>query len=228
MVASLLPKKLLPAEKRTVEMFSEPVRIPEPVRGQLSMFDSPTTRPSPPSTRKADPAPRGAASIFPVGARVLVDGKYQARVLQAFPEGSSSYLFPHYKLDIVGGDKNVAMAMKRVGVGPAPAPRGAASVSERGVGSKRPTFDVQRQRLLDGLRALGWAVVSGLKVPHASMGDSRLWFKTQAVYLNDLGTDPRNFAHTHSLVSDIRELKDATQLQEQVLRMRLIQRRNPR
>lgn len=222
MVASLLPKKLLPAEKRTVEMF------PEPVRGQLSMFDSPTTRPSPPSTRKADPAPRGAASVFPVGARVLVDGKYQARVLQAFPEGSSSYLFPHYKLDIVGGDKNVAMAMKRVGVGPAPAPRGAASVSERGVGSKRPTFDVQRQRLLDGLRALGWAVVSGLKVPHASMGDSRLWFKTQAVYLNDLGTDPRNFAHTHSLVSDIRELKDATQLQEQVLRMRLIQRRNPR
>ncbi len=34
---------------------------------------------------------------FPVGARVLVDGRDPAIVKQAFPEGSSSYLFPHYK-----------------------------------------------------------------------------------------------------------------------------------
>lgn len=53
---------------------------------------------------------------FPPGARVLVDGRDAAIVKQAFPEGSSSFLFPHYKLDIVGGDKNVAVAMKRVGV----------------------------------------------------------------------------------------------------------------
>ncbi len=56
------------------------------------------------------------ASVFPVGAKVLVDGRDIATVKQAFPEGSSSYLFPHYKLDFVGGDKNVAVAMKRVGV----------------------------------------------------------------------------------------------------------------
>jgi hypothetical protein len=53
---------------------------------------------------------------FPIGARVLVDGRDEAIVKQAFPEGSTSYLFPHYKLDIIGGDKNVAVAMKRVGV----------------------------------------------------------------------------------------------------------------
>jgi hypothetical protein len=53
---------------------------------------------------------------FPSGARVLIDGRDEAIVRQAFPEGSSSYLFPHYKLDIVGGDKNVAVAMKRIGV----------------------------------------------------------------------------------------------------------------
>jgi hypothetical protein len=53
---------------------------------------------------------------FPIGARVLVDGEVQAIVKQFFPEGSSSYLFPHYKLDFVGGDKNVAVSIKRVGV----------------------------------------------------------------------------------------------------------------
>lgn len=54
--------------------------------------------------------------FFPVGARVLVDGRDEAIVAQAFPEGSSSYLFPHYKVHFVGGDRNVAVAMKRVGV----------------------------------------------------------------------------------------------------------------
>lgn len=56
-------------------------------------------------------------STFPVGAKVLVDGRYKAVVKAAFPEGSTSYLYPHYKLDIIGGDKNVAVHMKRVGVG---------------------------------------------------------------------------------------------------------------
>ena len=54
---------------------------------------------------------------FPCGARVLIDGRDEAIVKQAFPKGSSSFLFPHYKVDIVGGDKNVAVAMKRIGVG---------------------------------------------------------------------------------------------------------------
>lgn len=53
---------------------------------------------------------------FPIGARVLVDGQDQAIVKQAFPEGSSSFLFPHYKVDFVDGDRNVAVQMKRVGV----------------------------------------------------------------------------------------------------------------
>lgn len=55
-------------------------------------------------------------STFPIGARVLVDGRDEAIVKQAFPEGSSSYLFPHYKLDFIQGDRNVAVAISRVGV----------------------------------------------------------------------------------------------------------------
>lgn len=53
---------------------------------------------------------------FPIGAKVLVDGRDLAIVKQAFPEGSSSFLFPHYKLDFLHGDKNVAVSLKRVGV----------------------------------------------------------------------------------------------------------------
>ena len=53
---------------------------------------------------------------FPYGARVLVDGRDEAVVKAAYPEGSTSYLFPHYKLDFVGGDKNVAVSVNRVGV----------------------------------------------------------------------------------------------------------------
>jgi hypothetical protein len=53
---------------------------------------------------------------FPVGARVYIDGRDLAIVKAAFPEGSSSYLFPHYKVDVIGGDTNVAVAMSRVGV----------------------------------------------------------------------------------------------------------------
>lgn len=55
-------------------------------------------------------------TYFPVGARVLVDGRDEARVAQVFPEGSSSFMFPHYKLNFIGGDQNVAVSMKRVGV----------------------------------------------------------------------------------------------------------------
>lgn len=53
---------------------------------------------------------------FPVGALVLVDGRDEARVAQVFPDGSSSYAWPHYKVHFVGGDRNVAVSMTRVGV----------------------------------------------------------------------------------------------------------------
>lgn len=53
---------------------------------------------------------------FPIGARVLVDGRDEAIVKQFFPEGSSSFLWPHYKLDFVGGDFNVVVSPARVGV----------------------------------------------------------------------------------------------------------------
>lgn len=51
---------------------------------------------------------------FPIGARVLVDGRDEAIVQQVFPMGSSSFAFPHYKVRFVGGDSNVAVALGRV------------------------------------------------------------------------------------------------------------------
>ena len=76
------------------------------------------------------------AKTFPSGARVLVDGRDEAIVRQAFPAGSSSYLFPHYKLDFVGGDRNIAVSMDRVGVERDPTasdePRGLGYMQRRG------------------------------------------------------------------------------------------------
>jgi hypothetical protein len=57
---------------------------------------------------------RARAHIFPSGAKVYVDGQYTAKVLQAFPQGSTSYLFPHYQVQI--GNETSVVAMNRVGV----------------------------------------------------------------------------------------------------------------
>lgn len=90
----------------------------------------------------------------------------------------------------------------------------------------QPRFlDVQRM-LLDGLKQEGWAVNDKLKIPHATTRDfdgTRLWFKTQSVYMNDLGTSPNDFKNTHSLSSDIREYKSVQDLLADVKRMRDIQ-----
>ena len=47
---------------------------------------------------------------------MLIDGRGEAIVRDAFPKGSTSYMFPHYRLDVVGGDRNVAVSLARVGV----------------------------------------------------------------------------------------------------------------
>ena len=54
--------------------------------------------------------------LLPSGARAFADGEDEVIVRQAFPQGSTSYAFPHYKVDYVGGDRNVAIALSRVGV----------------------------------------------------------------------------------------------------------------
>lgn len=51
---------------------------------------------------------------FSVGAKVLIDQRVAAVVRAYFPTGSSSYMFPHYKVDICHGDQNVAVAVGRV------------------------------------------------------------------------------------------------------------------
>jgi len=50
---------------------------------------------------------------LPPGAVVLIDGVVRATVVQAFPEGSTSYAFPHYRVNIQGGDRSAAIAMNR-------------------------------------------------------------------------------------------------------------------
>lgn len=53
---------------------------------------------------------------FPSGARILVDGVDEAIVKAAWPEGSWHYPWPHYKVDFIDGDRNVAVPWNSVGV----------------------------------------------------------------------------------------------------------------
>jgi hypothetical protein len=53
-------------------------------------------------------------AIFPPGAKVYVDGRIEVTVVRAFPEGSTSYLFPHYRLR--EGTETYVVSMDRVGV----------------------------------------------------------------------------------------------------------------
>lgn len=55
-------------------------------------------------------------SQFSPGAKVYVDGRDVAIVRQAFPEGSSSLMAPHYLVDFVDGDKLVKVPWVRIGV----------------------------------------------------------------------------------------------------------------
>lgn len=48
--------------------------------------------------------------------------------------------------------------------------------------AKGPTYAEAQKQVKDMLREHGWTVKDGLKVPHATKGDVRLWFKKQAVY----------------------------------------------
>ena len=45
-----------------------------------------------------------------------MDGQDEAIVSQAFPEGSHAHLWPHYIVHFVGGDRNVTVPWKSVGV----------------------------------------------------------------------------------------------------------------
>jgi hypothetical protein len=54
--------------------------------------------------------------FFPPGARVYLDGVDEAIVRAVFPRGSLSFAFPHYRVDIVNGDRFVAIRLNRVRV----------------------------------------------------------------------------------------------------------------
>ena len=73
-------------------------------------------------------------------------------------------------------------------------------------------FSDVKALLLDGLRKNGWTVREDLKVPHATKDNTRLWFKSQAIYMNDLGRDYRDFGNAHSISSDMREYQNVESL----------------
>ena len=60
--------------------------------------------------------PSVVRSFFPIGARVLIDGAQVAIVREIFPEGSTSYAFPHYRLRCVGSMDDCCLALERVSV----------------------------------------------------------------------------------------------------------------
>ncbi len=68
------------------------------------------------SAQRAAQARLEALRGFPTGARVLVDGRDEVVIAQHFPRGSTSFLFPHYKVHFIGGDRNVAVSKTRIGV----------------------------------------------------------------------------------------------------------------
>lgn len=45
----------------------------------------------------------GESSTFKPGAKVLLDKKTEATVIDCFPEGSTSFLFPHYRVRVGAG-----------------------------------------------------------------------------------------------------------------------------
>lgn len=54
--------------------------------------------------------------FFPPGARVYLDGVDEAIIRAVFPEGSMSFAFPHYRVDVVEGDRFVVIRLDRVTV----------------------------------------------------------------------------------------------------------------
>jgi hypothetical protein len=69
----------------------------------------------PPRCAKIESIDAPKTEGFPPGTRVKVDGNDDAVVAQHFPAGSTSYMFPHYKVHFVDGDRNVAVHASRVG-----------------------------------------------------------------------------------------------------------------
>lgn len=76
--------------------------------------------------------------------------------------------------------------------------------------AKRPTFDEAKKALFEHLKSEGWKVAEGLKIPHATSrdGETRLWFKSQAVYMSRVigRGGSHNMQGARSIHVDIRDL----------------------
>lgn len=63
--------------------------------------------------RRSARARRDTSRALRSGDRAIVHGQ-KAIIRDYFPRGSTSYMFPHYKVDFVNGDRNVAVAVNYV------------------------------------------------------------------------------------------------------------------
>lgn len=79
--------------------------------------------------------------------------------------------------------------------------------------AKLPTYAKAKEAIFQALGQAGWKVASNLKVPHAtsSDGNTRLWFKTQAVYHSHSPTGAaRDIGGAHSMWLDLRTVDGPT------------------
>lgn len=77
------------------------------------------------------------------GTPVIIDGDLPATVRASYPEGSTSYAFPHVRYDVAGGDKNAAISFDRVevagsGVGKVARIQIDASAADPWIGTRKP------------------------------------------------------------------------------------------
>ena len=69
------------------------------------------------------------------------------------------------------------------------------------------TFKQAKREILAYLADHGWTVKDNLKIAHATnnYGDVRLWFKSQAIYI-ECGGKPFRFGDARSFTSDSRDV----------------------
>ena len=73
----------------------------------------------------------------------------------------------------------------------------------------QPTYAVAQRSIMDDLATHGWRVSRQLKIPHATSPDgrTRLWFKTQALWVASGGQ--LDFKHARSTWIDVRKVPGA-------------------
>lgn len=81
--------------------------------------------------------------------------------------------------------------MRQLGMKPKPVTPGKAKKAPK-------TYKQAQDQVLEHMRQKGWAVVAHLKIPHATKGEVRFWFKPQAIYVSK-GASMKDFGSARSM-----------------------------